>query len=134
MQILDAPHHEVQKAAKNLTLHFHAQHCLYPNLFLNLPHLYQTKNHQIPQRICHFCLQRLKLWRHPHVSCSFFRLLFDAAIFIALDHRAYSVWNNCRGWQWLPRRRWLVMPHRGKHVDYVTVVIPTSYLVILKRY
>jgi len=28
----------------------------------------------------------------------------------------------------------LVVPHRGKHVDYVTLVIPKSYLVILKRY
>ena len=26
------------------------------------------------------------------------------------------------------------VPHRGKHVDYVTVLIPKSYLVILKRY
>jgi len=27
-----------------------------------------------------------------------------------------------------------VMPHRGKNIDYVTVLIPKSYLVILKRY
>ena len=46
----------------------YAQCCLYPNLCLNLPHLYQTKNHQIPQRIHHFRLQFLKLWRYRHLS------------------------------------------------------------------
>jgi len=46
----------------------------------------------------------------------------------------YSVSNNCLGWQWLPRRRWLVVPHSGKTVDYVTVLIPKSYLIVLKRY
>ena len=66
----DAPRREVQKVAKNLTLHmvhFHAQYYLYPNLSLNLPHLYQTKNHQIPTRIHHFRLQCLKLWRYPRL-------------------------------------------------------------------
>jgi hypothetical protein len=46
----------------------------------------------------------------------------------------YSVSNNFRGWRWLPRRRRLVVPHRGKTVDCVTVLIPKSYLVVLKRY
>ena len=121
MQILDMPRPEVQKVTKNLTLlhtvHFHAQHCLYPNFCLNLPHLYERKNHQIPQRIRRFRLHCQKLWRSSSVRRYFFRLLLLAAIFIALDRRVYSVSNNYRGWLWLPRRRWLVVPHSGKNVD-----------------
>jgi hypothetical protein len=62
--MLDAPRSEVQKFAKNVTLvtvHFHAQQYLYPNLSPNLPHLYQTKNNLISQRIRHFRLQCVKL-------------------------------------------------------------------------
>jgi hypothetical protein len=61
-------------------------------------------------------------------------LLHEAAIFPSVDRRSYSVSNNCRGWCWLPRRRQLVVPHRGKSVDYLTVLTPKSYLVIPRRY
>jgi hypothetical protein len=60
------------KDVKNVTLvhtvHFHVQHCLYLTHFLNLPYLYQTKNHQIPQRIYNFHLLCLKLWIYPFLS------------------------------------------------------------------
>ena len=42
--------------------------CLCLNFRLNLPYLYQTKSHQIPQRIHHFCLQWLKFWRYRHMA------------------------------------------------------------------
>jgi hypothetical protein len=38
--------------------------------------------------------------------------------------------NNCHGWHWLPRRRQLVVTPREKNVNYLTVLIPKSYLVI----
>jgi hypothetical protein len=64
------------------------------------------------------------------VSRSLFRLLSDAAIFPAPDRRSYSVSYNCRKWRWLPRGR-LVVPHRGKNVDYLTVSRHTQQIFVV---
>jgi len=131
MQILDAPRREVKKDAKNMTVlrtvHFHVQHCLYPSHCLNLPHLYQIKNHDSSENTS----LSSSLSKMLEISSV---LLLDAAIFIALDRRVYSVSNNWHGGQWLQRRRWLVVPHRGKTVDYLTALVPKSNLVIPRRY
>jgi len=66
------------------------------------------------------------------ISSSIF--LLDAAIFIALDRWVYSVSNKCHGGHWLQRRRQMVVPHRRKTVDYLTVFITNSYHVIYRRY
>jgi hypothetical protein len=80
MRTLDAPHREVRKVAKNLTLlnmvDFHAHHCWYSTHCPNLLYVYQTKNHQIPQII-------VTLEISFSVSRSFSCLLLDAAIFTA---------------------------------------------------
>jgi hypothetical protein len=131
MQILDAPCPEVQKDAINMSSSYGSPSCTTLLVSDSLPvssSLVSNKKSSDSSE-----LTSLSSYLSKMLEISSSVLLLDAAIFIALDHGVYSVSINCHGGHWLQRRRPLVVPHRGKTVDYLTVLIPKSYLVIPGR-
>jgi len=130
MQILDAPRPEVQKDAINMSSSYGSLSCTTLLVSDSLPVSSSlVLNKKSSDSSEHTSL--LSYLSKTEISSSV--LLLDAAIFIALDHRVYTVSNNCRGGRWLQGRRPLVVPHRGKTIDYLTVLIPKSYLIIPRR-
>jgi hypothetical protein len=131
MQILDTLCPEVQKDAINMSSSYGSLSCTTLLVSDSLPVSSSLVSNKKSSDSSEHTSLSSYLSKTLEISSSV--LLLNAAIFITLDHRVYSVSNNCRGGHWLQRRRPLVVSHRGRTVDYLTVLIPKSYLIIPER-